>query len=83
MAGEGEREERNVDLWSDEGARLFNEIMDEGSAYISAGGYPSEDFEMHLEDEPSEYLDAEMYDPDAETLPIGEMELIFENSYVM
>jgi hypothetical protein len=83
MQAEGAREERDVDLWSDEGARVFNEIMDEGSAYISAVGYPSEDSEMYLEDEPSEYLDPEMYDPDEETLPPGEMELIFENSYVM
>jgi hypothetical protein len=38
---------------------------------------------LYLEDEQCEYLDPELYDPDEETLPPGEMELIFENSYVM
>ena len=71
------------DFWSDEGARRFNEMMDEGSAYISAGAQLSEDFEVCLEDEPCEYLDPELYDPDEETLPPGEIELIFENSYLM
>ena len=80
------REERGdpaFDFWSDEGARLINEILDEGSAYITAVGYPSEDPEMCLEGAPSEYLDPEMHARDEETLPPGEMELIFENSYVM
>ena len=84
--GEDAQEKRHrpaFDAWSDEGARLFNEILDEGSAYISAVGYPSEDLEMRLDDALSEYLDPEMHDPDEETLPPGEMELIFENSYIM
>ena len=75
--------DRAIDFWSDEGARRFNEMVDEGSAYTSAGVHPSEDFEVYLEDEPCEYLDPELYDPDEETLPPGEMELIFENSYIM
>lgn len=63
MPGEDARAERNdpaLDPESDEGARLFNEILDEGSAYISAVGYPSEDLEMCLEDAPDEYRDPEM-----------------------
>ena len=71
------------DFWSDEGARRFNEVLDEGSAFTSADFHLSEDFEAYLEDEQCEYLDPELYDPDEETLPPGEMELIFENSYVM
>jgi hypothetical protein len=71
------------DFWSDEGAGRFNEMVDEGSAYTSADVRLSEDFEVYLEDEPCEYLDPELYDPDEETLPPGEIELIFENSYVM
>ena len=71
------------DFWSDEGARRFNEILDEGSAYASADVHLSEDFEAYLEDEQCEYLDPELYDPDEEALPSGEMELIFENSYIM
>jgi hypothetical protein len=42
----------------------------------------SEDFEAYFEDETCEYLDPELYDPDEETLPPGELELIFENSYI-
>ena len=71
------------DFWSDEGARRFNEMADEGRAYTPADAHPSEDFEAYLEDEQCEYLDPELYDPDEETLPPGEMELIFENSYIM
>jgi hypothetical protein len=80
------RDERGYpafDFWSDEGARRFNEILDEGSVYTSANIHLSEDFEVYLEDEQCEYLDPELYDPDEETLPPGEMELIFENSYIM
>ena len=78
-----ETSEQVFDFWSDEGARLFNEILDEGSAYLSTGVRLSQDFEAYVEDEQSEYVDPEMDDPDEETLPPGEMELIFENSYIM
>jgi hypothetical protein len=83
---EEHREEKGgpaFDFWSDEGARRVNEMMDKGSAYISTGARLSTDPEADFDDEPCEYLDPELYDPDAETLPPGEMELIFENSYVM
>lgn len=75
--------EQAFDFWSDEGARLFNEMLGEGSAYALANPRLSEDFEAYFEDEPREYVDPELYDPDEETLPPGEMELIFENSYIM
>ena len=81
--GREERHDPTLDFWSDEGAKRFNEALDEGSAYISAGVHLSEDFEAYCEEEQGEYLDPELYDPDEETLPPGEMELIFENSYVM
>jgi len=74
--------ERAIDLWSDEGARLFNEMLDEGSAYALANPRPSVELEVYFEDEPCEYLDPEPYDPDEETLPPGELELIFEKSYI-
>lgn len=80
------REERNdpaLDLLSDEGAKRFNEALDEGSAYLSAGASLSEDFEAYCDEEQGEYLDPELNDPEEETLPPGEMELIFENSYIM
>ena len=76
--------EQELDFWSDEGARRFNEALDEGSAYAATCGHLAEDFEeAYLEDEETEYVDPELYDPDEETLPPGEMELIFENSFIM
>ncbi len=80
---EEEGGEQEFDFWSDEGARLFNEMLDEGSAYAMAGGRLSEDPEADPDDVQRDYLDPDLYDPDEETLPPGEMELIFENSYVM
>jgi hypothetical protein len=74
--------EQNFDFWSDEGARRFNEILDEGSAYRSTGVRLSEDPEADPDDEQRDYRDPELYDPDEETLPPGEMELIFENSFI-
>ena len=75
--------EQVIDFWSDEGARLFNEMVDEGSAYTAADVRLSGDFEVYVKDDRCDYRDPELYDPDEETLPPGEMELIFENSYVM
>ena len=70
---------QKVDFWSDEGARRFNEMLDEGSAYASGRADLSENFE----DEECEYLDSEISEPGEETLPPGEMELIFENCFIM
>ena len=71
------------DFWSDEGAEVYNAILDEGSDYASANVALSEDCEDYPDDEVCEYRDPELYDPDEETLPPGDMELIFENSYTM
>jgi hypothetical protein len=78
-----EEEESTSDFWSDEGARRFNEALDEGRVYAQARSHFSDDLEMQFEDEEREYRDPELCDPDEETLPPGEMELIFENSYIM
>ena len=76
--------EQEFDFWSDEGARRFNEAMDEGSAYAAERGHLSEDFEeAYFEDENTEYIDPELCDPDEETLPPGEIEIIFENAFIM
>lgn len=80
-AGE-ERAYLAFDPDSEEGVRLFNEILDEGSAYISAVGCTWEDDEMYLDDEPATYRDPDLCDPDEETLPPGELEMIFENSFI-
>jgi hypothetical protein len=81
-AGE-ETGDTSFDFWSDEGARRFKEILDEESAYLSTGVCLSQDPEADPDDEQREYRDPELYDPDEETLPPGEMELIFENSFIM
>ena len=63
---EEEREERGdpaFDFWSDEGAKRYNEILDEGSAYLSTGVRLTKDPEADLDDEQSEYLDPDLYDP--------------------
>ena len=75
--------EQEFDFWSDEGARRYNEILDDGSAYLSTGVCLSKDPEAELDNELCEYLDPDLHDADEETLPPGEMELIFENSYIM
>ena len=38
---------------------------------------------MDIDDQQSEYRDPELFDPEEETLTPREMELIFENSYIM
>jgi hypothetical protein len=78
-----EEEEPACDFWSDEGAARFNEALDEGSAYARAHGPVSRDSEEEFCEKECEYHDPELCDPDEETLPAGEMELIFENSYIM
>lgn len=80
---EEEVSEQVFDLWSEEGARVFNERLDEGSAYVSADVRVSQDCEEYVEYQTCEYDDPEFRDPEGETLPPGEMELIFENCYVM
>ncbi len=42
------------EFWSDEGARRYNEALEEGSAYVSSGVRLSENIKKYLEDEPSE-----------------------------
>jgi hypothetical protein len=86
MPEEETREERSdpvIDIWNDEGAKRFNEALDEGSAYVQAGGHLPDDLECYFEEEEREYLHPEPCDTDEETLSSGDMELIFENSYIM
>lgn len=80
---EEEGGEQKFDFWSDEGAGRFDEILDEGSAYLSTGVLLLGDPEADPDDEQRDYRDPELYDPEEETLPPGEMELIFENSFIM
>jgi len=78
---EEEGGEQDLDFWSDEGAARINDFMDEGAAYLSTGVCLSMDPEADL-DEQGDYRHPDQQDPDEETLPPGEMELIFENSYI-
>lgn len=56
--------EQTFEFWSDEGARLFNEIIEEGSAYLAANPHFVEDFEEDFDDEEYEYRDPDLYDGD-------------------
>jgi hypothetical protein len=58
-AGE-ETGDTSFDFWSDEGARRFNEMLDEGSAYLSTGVRLSRDPEGDLDDEQYDYLDPDL-----------------------
>lgn len=59
--------EQEFDFWSDEGAKLYNEILDEGSAYLLTGVCLAKDPEADLDGEPYEYLNPEFYDPEEAT----------------
>lgn len=48
------------DFWSDEGARRFNEILDEGSAYLSTGVLLPGDPEGDLDDDQFDYIDPDL-----------------------
>jgi hypothetical protein len=57
--------------------------LDEGSTYLSGKRPGVADCGMDTEGAQGEYRDPELYDANDETLPPGEMELIFENCYIM
>jgi hypothetical protein len=57
---EEETGDTSFDFWSDEGARRFNEILDEGSAYLSTGVRLSKDPEADLDDEQCDYIDPDL-----------------------
>jgi hypothetical protein len=77
-----EDSEPAFDFWSDEGARRFNEIIEEGSAYLAANLKSIQDYEEDIDVEECEYHDPDQYDSDEETLSPGEIEMIMENSYI-
>jgi hypothetical protein len=58
-AGE-ETGDTSFDFWSDEGARRFNDILDEGNAYLSTGVRLSKDPEGDLDDEQCDYIDPDL-----------------------
>lgn len=61
-----EGEEQEFDVWSDGGAKRYNEMLDEGSAYLATGACLTMDPEADPDDEHLECLDLESYDPDEE-----------------
>ena len=71
--------EQAFDFWSDEGARRFNEMIEEGSAYLAANPHLAENFGEHFDGEECEYIDLDLYDSDEETPSPGEMEIALEN----
>jgi len=70
-----EDSEQSFDLWSDEGARRFNEVIEEGSAYLAANPHSIEKYDEDIDGEECECRDPDLYDPDEETLSPGDMEI--------
>jgi len=52
--------EQAFDFWSDEGARRFNEVIEEGSAYLAANPHLAERFGEDFDGEECEYLDLDL-----------------------
>lgn len=50
----------SFDIWSDEGARRFNEMLDEGSAYLATGVRLTQDPEGDLDDEQFDCFDPDL-----------------------
>jgi len=74
--------EPEFDFWRDEGAGLFNKIIEEGSAYLAANPHSNGNYDEDIDGEEYEYRDPDMCDPDEETLSPGDGEIILENSYI-
>ena len=77
-----EDREPAFDIWSDEGARLYNEMIEEGDAYLAANPHSIKDYEEDIDGGECEYRDPDLYDPDEETLSPGDFEMILENLYL-
>ena len=60
--------EQAVDFWSDDGARIFNEMIEEGGAYLAANPHLTEHFGEDSDGDECEYLDPDLCDPDEESL---------------
>ena len=71
LADDNETEEdceQAFDFWSDEGARRFNEIIEEGSDYLPANPHLAERLGEDFDGEECDYLDSDLHDPDEESL---------------
>lgn len=60
--------EQALDLWSDEGARVFNAMTDEGSAYVAANPHLAGRFGEDSDGDECEYLSPDACDADEEGL---------------
>ena len=71
--------EQAFDFWSDEGAGRFNEMIEEGTAYLAANPHLAEKFGEDFDGEDGEYLDPALYVLDEETLSPGAMDNCYIN----
>ena len=53
--------EQAFDFWSDDGARRFNEMIEEGSAYLAANPHLAKKFGEDFDGEEYEYFDPDLY----------------------
>ena len=60
--------EQAFDPWSDDGARIFNQMIDEGSAYLAANPDRAEQVGEDSDGDECEYLYPDLCDPDEEGL---------------
>ncbi len=60
--------EQSFDLWSDQGARHFNAMTDEGSAYVAANPHLAGRFREDSDGDECEYIYPDLGDPDEENL---------------
>lgn len=67
IANEEECEQAS-EFWSDEGARRFNEMIKEGSAYLADNPHLAERLGEDFDGEECYYLDPDLHDPDEESL---------------
>ncbi len=56
--------EEEFDVWSDEGARIFNEMIEEGATYMAANPQSLLKYDEDFDADDCDYRDPDLYDMD-------------------